>query len=53
MSDQSTAETYQCEQCGTEIDDPATTESYRGYRGIVTLVFCEGCTTAGGDSYAG
>ena len=49
MSDPTTGadERYQCEQCGQEMQDPATTESFRGYRGMVTLTFCRSCTNAG------
>jgi uncharacterized membrane protein YvbJ len=44
MGEQSTNDMYQCEQCGQDMQEPATTESFRGHRETVVLAFCRDCT---------
>lgn len=34
----------QCEECGQLMDEPASAESFPGYRETVVLAFCRDCT---------
>jgi len=47
MTGQSTDGMCQCEQCGQDMQEPATTESFRGHRETVVLAFCRDCTRGG------